>query len=93
MYGRKVEELSGKVLKFWLLLFVTPSKGNLLYLEYFKESTGEMLPKKIDAVRKGLLTCIFAIDNRSIAVDKSAGHGLNPFETGHGQRLNNQSYC
>ena len=23
MYGRKVEELSGKVLKFWLLLFVT----------------------------------------------------------------------
>ena len=52
-----------------------------------------MLPKKIDAVRKGRLTCIFAIDNRSIAVDKSAGHGWNPFETGHGQRLNNQSYC
>ena len=66
MYGRKVEELSGKVLKFWLLLFVTPSKGNLLYLEYFKESAGEMLPKKIDAVRKGLLRATHETENSMV---------------------------
>ena len=62
MYGRKAEKLSGKVLECWLLLFVTIQEQFTLFRLFQRKCRGN-LPKKIDAVRKGLLRVTYETEN------------------------------